>query len=114
MYGVVALSINPRQPVTPTRTHAVMNTTFYSDPDPSQEDAALSERNVLLQPQDPHRDAAMWDWVQYITDIDTAPYPQSDFLDLLFGDGSAVENGNDSQDLGRRNSVATDPRTCCE
>jgi len=91
-----------------------MNTTFYSDPDPSQEDAALSERNVLLQPQDPHRDAAMWDWVQYITDIDTAPYPQSDFLDLLFGDGSAVENGNDSQDLGRRNSVATDPRTCCE
>jgi len=98
-----------------------MNTPFYRDPDPSQEDAALSERNVLYQPQDPHGDAAidaetdLWAyWDQCIPDIDTVPYPQSDFLDLLFGDGSAVENGNDDQNLGRRNSVAADPGTCCE
>jgi len=90
MYVVVALSIHPRQPVTPTRTHAVMNTPFYSDPDLSEEDAALSESNVLLQPQSPHGDAAidaetaLWAyWIQYIPDID-----------CLFEDGNAVENGN--------------------
>ena len=110
MYGVVTLSINPRQPVTPTRTHAVMNTPFYSDPAPSQEDAALGERNVLLQPQGSHGDAAidaetaLWAyWDQYIPDIDH-----------LFEDGNAVENGNDDQNVERRNSVAADPGTCCE
>jgi len=78
-----------------------MNTPFYSDPDPSQEDAAL-------QPQDPHGDAAidaaLWAyWDQYIPD-----------MDLLFGDGNAVKNGNGDQNLERRNSAAADPGTCCE
>ena len=110
MYGVVALSINPRQLVRPTRTYAVMNTTFYSNPDPSQEDAALSEHNILLQPQDPHGEAAidveatLWAyWDQCIPDIE-----------LLFEDGNAVENGNGDQNLERWNSVAADPGICCE
>jgi len=110
MYGVVALSINPRQPVTPTRTHAVLNTPFYNDPDPSQEDADLSERNVLLQPQDPHGDAAI--------DAETALWAYLDQynpdLDRLFEDKNAVENGNGDQNLERWNSVTADPGTCCE